>query len=41
MQCPPQSPSYEPTAALSVYRKPIYVTGNYLKLQRGLSQTPW
>ncbi|CBK25351.2 uncharacterized protein [Blastocystis hominis] len=39
--CPPRSPSYEPTAALSFYRKPIYVTGNYLKLQRGLSQTPW
>ena len=39
--CPPQSPSYTPLIALNLCRKPIYFTGNYLKLQRGLSQTPW
>ena len=39
--CPPQSPSYTPLIALNLCRKPVYYTGNYLKLQRGLSQTPW
>lgn len=39
--CPPLSPSYTPLIALNLYRKSVYFTGNYLKLQRGLSQTPW
>lgn len=40
-QSPPKEVQYEPTIGLSVYRKSIYYTGNYRKLARGLSQTPW
>lgn len=40
-QSPPQAVQFEPTIGLSVFRKSIYITGNYLKLARGLSQTPW
>ena len=39
--CPPSSPSYTPLVAMNLCRKPVFFTGNYLKLQRGLSQTPW
>ena len=39
--CPPRSPSYTPLVAMNLCRKPVFFTGNYLKLQRGLSQTPW
>ena len=38
---PPTSPTFEPTIGLSVYRKPVFFTGNYRKMKRGLSQTPW
>ena len=39
--CHPRSPSYTPLVAMNLCRKPVFFTGNYLKLQRGLSQTPW
>ncbi|KAK8795713.1 hypothetical protein WA158_000369 [Blastocystis sp. Blastoise] len=41
IECPPHICDTLPVPSFSPIRKSVYVTGNYRKYQRGLSQTPW